>query len=91
MRILLVNKYARVTGGADKHSLDLYRLLVGAGHDVRLLSTQDPMNEAVAGAFVKRTVSNANRSRLSAARRLGVLHNALWNPGGSWGDGPTFV
>ena len=80
MRILLVNKYARVTGGADKHCLDLYRLLTAAGHEVRLLSTADPRNEAVRGAFVGRSVSNATRVQLPTRQRAAVFSKALWNP-----------
>jgi glycosyltransferase involved in cell wall biosynthesis len=80
MRILLVNKYARVTGGADKHCLDLYRLLTATGHEVRLLSTADPRNEGVRGAFVGRTVSNATRGQLPVRQRAAVFSKALWNP-----------
>lgn len=52
VRILIVNKYAYVTGGADRYCLALTELLRAAGHEVRWLSTASESNVERAGAFV---------------------------------------
>src|SRR5918995_2025032 len=78
MRVLLVNKYARVTGGADRHVLDLAAVLRGRGHDVRLLSTEGTETD-VAGAFIPPTVTHWNRDQMQPAQRLRVANMALWN------------
>ena len=41
MRILIVNKFDRVTGGADTYALQLLELLRHRGHTVRLLAGSD--------------------------------------------------
>ena len=38
MRILIVNKFDHVTGGADTYALQLLELLRRRGHSVRLLA-----------------------------------------------------
>jgi len=68
VRIVLVNKFAHVTGGADQHCLDLAAALTAAGHEVRMLSTADPANGWRSGAFIL----------CSAARGLGPLAAALF-------------
>jgi len=47
-----VNKYAYVTGGADRYCLALTELLRGAGHEVRWLSTASASNVERDGVFV---------------------------------------
>jgi glycosyltransferase involved in cell wall biosynthesis len=79
MRILLVNKYARVTGGADKHCLDLGEHLLDAGHEIRILSTADRANQSLPGAFVGRTVSHDDRANLGPGGRIVVAQRSLWN------------
>lgn len=46
VRVLLVNKYAEVIGGADRHCLDLRTRLSGRGHDVALLAFKSRAAEA---------------------------------------------
>jgi glycosyltransferase involved in cell wall biosynthesis len=71
MRILIVNKYAHVTGGADRYSLGLTRLLRDAGHEVRWLSTASPANVEHEGRFVALRPSRAFWNR-EAAGALGA-------------------
>ena len=80
MRIVLVNKFAHLTGGADRHFLDLSEALREAGHEVRLLATTPPGTPAP-GRYVAPTVTHESRDRLSRRRQLGVLGAALWNRG----------
>jgi glycosyltransferase involved in cell wall biosynthesis len=81
MRVLLVNKYAHVTGGADLNCLGLAEVLRRRGHDVALLSTANPRNAFGEGEFIPASVTHASRGELGAARRLGVARRAIWNPG----------
>jgi glycosyltransferase involved in cell wall biosynthesis len=80
MRILMVNKYAHVTGGADLNCLELAEVLRRRGHEVALLSTASPRNVFSDGEFIAASVSHASREHLSAARQVGVACRAIWNP-----------
>lgn len=75
MRVLLVNKYAHVTWGADRYCLALTRLLREAGHDVRWLSTASPANEERDGAFVAPHAGRALWNRAAAAAADGLLRD----------------
>lgn len=44
MRILIVNKYHKLTGGADRYAIDLARLLAANGHAVAFLAMDQPDN-----------------------------------------------
>jgi glycosyltransferase involved in cell wall biosynthesis len=78
VRILLVNKYLKVTGGADRHVLDLAELLRERGHAVRVLSLMDGGRREV-GAFVPPTVTHETRDRLRGSEQLTVATRAFWN------------
>jgi len=80
MRILMVNKYARVTGGADLNCLGLAELLRRRGHDVALLSTASSQNVFSEGEFIPASVTHASREHLGASQRLEVARRAIWNP-----------
>ncbi|MEK6272389.1 MAG: glycosyltransferase family 4 protein [Actinomycetota bacterium] len=80
MRILLVNKYAHVTGGADVNCLGLAEVLRRRGHDVALLSTASSRNVWGEGEFIEASVTHASRERLGAAQQVEVARRALWNP-----------
>jgi glycosyltransferase involved in cell wall biosynthesis len=80
MRILLVNKFARVTGGADLHCLWLADALRARGHEVKLLSTADEGNLDDDGVFVAPTVTHATRDAIPLRSRPSVAARALWNP-----------
>jgi glycosyltransferase involved in cell wall biosynthesis len=79
MRILIVNKFARVTGGADAYCLDLATAMRARGHDIAFLSTSDAANGEREGAFVPPTVTRDNRDTLGGRRQLRVASSALWN------------
>jgi glycosyltransferase involved in cell wall biosynthesis len=80
MRILIVNKFAHVTGGADRHCLTLAHALRERGHEVAFLSTASPRNLETVGRFVECSVTAESRDGLSAARRAAAAARALWNP-----------
>jgi len=81
VRILLVNKFAHVTGGADQHCLDLAAALTDAGHDVRMLSTADPANGWRSGAFVPVSTSAGTRDQTRLLDAAPVFFKALWHRG----------
>ncbi len=79
MRILIVNNFARITGGADLHCLELAEGLRERGHEVAFLATRDPNNQETQGAFVSLSVSNATRSAVTGASAMQVAARSLWN------------
>jgi glycosyltransferase involved in cell wall biosynthesis len=79
MRVVLVNRYAVPSGGAERHALGLAGLLRRRGHEVRFLSTADPGNAEGAGAFVPMTGTDFWRGRPRARQRAEVAAAALWN------------
>jgi glycosyltransferase involved in cell wall biosynthesis len=79
MRILMINKYVRVTGGADVHCMELATLLRRAGHEVRFLSTACGENVEHDGFFVSCRVTNETRNRLRARHRASVAVRSFWN------------
>lgn len=85
MKIVIVNKYVRVTGGADLHCAWLAELLRERGHEVAFLSTANQQNTEHVGVFVRETVTHTTRDALPLAARPGVLTRALWNGEGARG------
>ena len=79
MRILIVNKFVRVTGGADAYCLDLAAAMRARGHDVAFLSTSNPANGESQGAFVQASVTRDDRDALGARAQAHVLSSAFWN------------
>jgi glycosyltransferase involved in cell wall biosynthesis len=79
MRVVIVNKYAHLTGGADQHCLGLAAALARRGHEVRFLSTADESNAYTDGLFVPPTVTHRSRETMSASGQAGVFARALWN------------
>jgi len=80
MRITIVHKYTRPTGGADIHCVGLARALRARGHEVVFLSTSSPENLDENGIFIPASVTNDSRDALSPARRAEAAARALWNP-----------
>ena len=80
LRVLIVNKYVHLTGGADQHALGLASALRDRGHEVRFLSTSSPSNLETEGRFVDCSVTHASRDQLGVVAQLRVLRDALWNP-----------
>jgi glycosyltransferase involved in cell wall biosynthesis len=79
VRVAIVNKYARVTGGADQHVIGLAAALRKRGHEVRVLTTASDENVERDGPVVPLTVTNASRGELGGYRRIGVAARAMWN------------
>ncbi len=79
MRVLIVNKFARVRGGADRHCLELFDALSDAGHQVAFLSTAGPGNRALPGAFVPGSVTAEDRGALGAVAAQRAARRCLWN------------
>lgn len=79
MKIVIVNKFAHVTGGADQHCLALAEALQKRGHEIRFLSTRDERNAAYDGVFVRPTVNHRSRETLPLAEQAAVFGKALWN------------
>jgi glycosyltransferase involved in cell wall biosynthesis len=79
MKILMVNVYGHVTGGADSHCLSLAKGLEDRGHEVAFLATESPLNVIDHGGFVPLTVTHETRDALPARRRVSVARKALWN------------
>ena len=80
MRVVLVNKFAHVTGGADRHCLELAEILRSRGHDVCFLATEAAANVEASGIFVQPTVTSDTRDTLPPGARLRVVRRAFWNP-----------
>jgi glycosyltransferase involved in cell wall biosynthesis len=79
LRILTVNNFAHVTGGADYHCLGLARALRARGHEVAFLSTAFDHNEEYEGEFVRCSVTNATRDGIGPSRKALVAAGAFWN------------
>jgi glycosyltransferase involved in cell wall biosynthesis len=80
MRILMINKYARVTGGADMIALGSADLLRERGHEVAFLSTKSRQNLTSQGIFIEPRVTHESRDQLGAGQQVDVAWRALWNP-----------
>jgi len=80
MRIAIIHKYTRSTGGADIHCIGLARVLRERGHDVVFLSTSSSENLDVDGVFIRPSVTNDSRDELSSGRRAEAAARAIWNP-----------
>jgi glycosyltransferase involved in cell wall biosynthesis len=76
----MVNNFARITGGADLHCLELTEGLRQRGHEVRWLATASDRNLETEGDFVPYAVDAQSREKLSAAGRLRAARWAFWNP-----------
>lgn len=79
VRVIIVNRFATVSGGAEKHAVSLARLLRGRGHQVRFLSTCSSDNAESDGAFVPLAGSDFWRGQPAASERAAVAAKALWN------------
>lgn len=80
MRIVFVNSFSLVTGGADRHCFDLARILREAGHDVAFIATSAPCQVETEGEFIPASVTNATRDDTSAVQSALVAARAVWNP-----------
>jgi glycosyltransferase involved in cell wall biosynthesis len=79
LRVVIVNKYVRITGGADLHCAWLAELLRERGHEVAFLSTANDENTERGGIFVRETVTHVTRDEIRIRARPEVLVRSLWN------------
>jgi glycosyltransferase involved in cell wall biosynthesis len=79
MKVVLVNKYATVTGGADRHAIDLAGLLAAHGHGVRFLSSLPPEGFPFGGEYIEAPVTHATRAAIGRARAIKVAATLMWN------------
>jgi glycosyltransferase involved in cell wall biosynthesis len=80
VRVVIVNNHARVTGGVDRHCLDIATALRSRGDEVQFLSTDHPDNEESSGGLVRLTTDRTMRDRTRGARAALVASRAVWNP-----------
>jgi glycosyltransferase involved in cell wall biosynthesis len=79
VRVIVVNRFATVTGGADKHAVELAGHLRARGHSVRFLSTSSDRNAERDGEFVPLLGSDFWRGTPPLRRSAAVAAAALWN------------
>jgi glycosyltransferase involved in cell wall biosynthesis len=79
LRVVIVNKFAHLTGGADQHCLGLAAALRQRGHDVAFLSTHDERNLEHDGRFIHCSVTHASRDSVGLAAQAAVFAKAAWN------------
>lgn len=79
MRVIVVNRFATVAGGAEKHAVGVARLLRARGHEVRFLSTLAAANAERDGAFVPLAGSDFWRGQPATHERAAVAAAAVWN------------
>lgn len=75
MRILLVNNYWYLRGGADRVVLDTKRLLEASGHQVEIFGMQHPRNVFTRDYFA----ANSDFDSLSFANKLVAGLRAIYN------------
>jgi glycosyltransferase involved in cell wall biosynthesis len=80
VRVLIVNKYARVTGGADQYCLLLTKGLRERGHEVAWLSTESARNEESHGVFLPWPAEASGARDVPRETRVKLGSRAFWNP-----------
>lgn len=79
LRVIIVNKFAHLTGGADQHCLGLAAALRQRGHDVVFLSTRDERNLEHEGRFVECSVTHSSRDQVGVQAQAEVFAKAMWH------------
>lgn len=75
----MVNKFASVTGGADRLCLDVTTGLRDRGHTVSWLSTRSETNVERTGAFIPATITGTTRHTARGSDAARVATRAVWN------------
>ncbi len=79
MKILLINKYHFLKGGAERAYFDMARILIDHGHEVAFFSMQDPKNTQTPWErFFVGSVDYAD-ARLSIMQKLRLATRIIWN------------
>ena len=79
MRVIIVNKFAYGTGGADHQCLATAAALRQRGHEVVFLATASPWNLVEDGVFVRARVDHATRDAIPVTHRVQIAAAAFWN------------
>jgi glycosyltransferase involved in cell wall biosynthesis len=81
MKILMINKYHHIVGGADRYYFLLSRILTQHGHEVIPFSTQHPENlpSAYAEYFVGNSLTHQNYRAAAAAARARAFVDGIYN------------
>lgn len=79
VRVVMVNRFASVAGGAEKHAVGLAALLRDRGHEVAFLSTAAMENVERSGAFVPLPGADFWRGAPPLRERAAMAATALWN------------
>jgi glycosyltransferase involved in cell wall biosynthesis len=80
LRIVIVNKYAHITGGADRHCRGLAEMLEERGHEVVFLASGSDDPPDIRAVLIESSVTHDSRTELSLARQVTTAAKALWNP-----------
>ncbi len=78
MKILLINKYHYLKGGAERAYLDMGEILTQAGHDVAYFAMQDPHNLPTAWSRFFVTAVDYHKEQ-SLWQKLRVAFRIIWN------------
>lgn len=79
MKIVLINKYAIVTGGADRHALELADLLRSRGHDVHFLTFKPPGDFRFSGEHIDALVTHDTREKINRVEAAKAAVSMAWN------------
>lgn len=80
MKILLVNKYHFVQGGADRAYLDMADILMRAGHEIAFFSMRHSKNISTPWErYFVPNVEYGDMDRLGFSEKIRVAKNILWN------------
>ncbi len=82
MKILEINKFNHVRGGADKHFVDLVRLLESGGNEVGVFAMNHPKN--LHTDFSKYFVSRVDYERGSLLNKLKGIARIFWSFEAKW-------
>lgn len=80
MRVIFVNKFATITGGADRYALDLAALLIERGHSVRMLAFRPAGTPPMSGRYMVPTVTGDSKAGIGPAAAARVAATMVWNP-----------
>ncbi len=83
MRILIVNKYHKLTGGADRYAMDLARLLQEHGHAVAFVAMDQPDNWPAEYPLytIPSGLTNATWERATSSERLTAFVHGIYHRG----------
>lgn len=79
MRVIFINKYVEVTGGADRHAIELASLLATRGHRVRFLSSSPSTPLPFPGEYITPVATHLTRQSPLGFRTIRIGANLIWN------------